>query len=95
MTRPSYDVAAREGGSPPDQRCASNMTTVSTTTKLSRAAFFALSHRRWMKLPVAAARVPLRQQRPLEVRALGMCAFKWPPPSSGEAGDAIAFFPLG
>eukprot|EP00964_Phaeocystis_antarctica_P089845 scaffold57398_cov51-Phaeocystis_antarctica.AAC.1 len=28
-------------------------------------------------LPVAAARAPLRQQRHLEVRALGLCAFKW------------------
>ena len=33
--------------------------------------------RRAHALPVAAARAPLRQQRHLEVRALGLCAFKW------------------
>ena len=32
--------------------------------------------RRAHALPVAAARAPLRQQRHLEVRALGLCAFK-------------------
>ena len=46
-----------------------------------------------MKLPVAAARVPLRQQRPLEVRALGLCAFEWGGAALvSERGDAILFF---
>ena len=37
-------------------------------------------------LPVRAARVPLRQQRHLEVRALGLCAFKRGGPSSRPFG---------
>ena len=47
--------------------------------------------RRAHALPVRAARAPLRQQRPLEVRALGLCAFKWGA-QLWQPGDAIAVF---
>ena len=45
-------------------------------------------------LPVRAARVPLRQQRHLEVLALGLCAFERGALSSGALGpcDFSVFF---
>ena len=49
--------------------------------------------RRAHALPVRAARVPLRQQRHLEVLALGLCAFERGAQLGALGlGDAIDFF---